>query len=171
MALLVPHTDHPARAIDKVEAWVSCDASIWQVDYRVQGDIGNMTLPPVSTPCRQDGLWRSSCFEMFAATRGKSYREFNFSPSHCYAAYLFDDYRAGQRDAAATVAIETHEEADNYRLVARLGANLGDAAMLALTAVIEEKDGTKSYWALAHPASAPDFHDPAGFLLPIEDIR
>jgi len=24
--------------------------------------------------------------------------------------------------------------------------------------VIEEKDGAKSYWALAHPPGAPDFH-------------
>jgi hypothetical protein len=30
---------------------------------------------------------------------------------------------------------------------------------LGLSAVIEEKDGTKSYWALAHPnPDRPDFH-------------
>jgi hypothetical protein len=29
---------------------------------------------------------------------------------------------------------------------------------LGLSAVLEEKDGTKSYWALAHPAEKPDFH-------------
>ena len=33
-----------------------------------------------------------------------------------------------------------------------------------LTAVIEEQGGTKSYWALAHPAERPDFHDPACFV-------
>ena len=30
-------------------------------------------------------------------------------------------------------------------------------------AVLEEKDGTKSYWALAHPGGKPDFHDPGCF--------
>ena len=30
-----------------------------------------------------------------------------------------------------------------------------------LTAVLEEAGGVKSYWALAHPAEKPDFHDPA----------
>ena len=30
-------------------------------------------------------------------------------------------------------------------------------------AVIEEKDGTKSYWALAHPSPEPDFHNPGCF--------
>ena len=35
---------------------------------------------------------------------------------------------------------------------------------LGLSAVLEEKDGTKSYWALAHPLEEkPDFHDPGCF--------
>ena len=34
---------------------------------------------------------------------------------------------------------------------------------LGLSAVIEEVDGTKSYWALAHGAGPPDFHNPACF--------
>ena len=39
----------------------------------------------------------------------------------------------------------------------------GDCGM-NVTAVIEERGGTKSYWALAHPADKPDFHDPACFV-------
>jgi hypothetical protein len=36
---------------------------------------------------------------------------------------------------------------------------------LGLSAVLEEKDGTKSYWALAHPADEkPDFHAPDCFV-------
>ena len=31
-------------------------------------------------------------------------------------------------------------------------------------AVLEEKDGTKSYWALAHAADKPDFHHPDCFV-------
>ena len=37
--------------------------------------------------------------------------------------------------------------------------------VMAITAVIEERDGTKSYWSLAHPAGAPDFHHPDCFAL------
>jgi hypothetical protein len=41
-----------------------------------------------------------------------------------------------------------------------------DTAWLAgLCAVIEEADGTISYWALAHPPGAPDFHHPDCFVL------
>ncbi len=36
---------------------------------------------------------------------------------------------------------------------------------LALTAVIEETSGVKSYWALKHPPGKPDFHHADGFVL------
>lgn len=39
------------------------------------------------------------------------------------------------------------------------------ALQIGLSAVIEEMDGTKSYWALAHPAGKPDFHHPDCFTL------
>ena len=42
----------------------------------------------------------------------------------------------------------------------------GGTLRLNLAAVIEEKSGAKSYWALAHPpAGPPDFHHPACFVL------
>ena len=34
------------------------------------------------------------------------------------------------------------------------------AAGLGLSAILEEEDGTISYWALAHPPGRPDFHHP-----------
>ena len=36
---------------------------------------------------------------------------------------------------------------------------------IGLSAVIEETDGTKSYWALRHPPGPPDFHHPDCFAL------
>lgn len=33
------------------------------------------------------------------------------------------------------------------------------AMNMGLSAVIEERDGTKSYWALAHAPGSPDFHN------------
>ncbi len=37
-----------------------------------------------------------------------------------------------------------------------------------ISAVIEETDGTKSYWALAHPPGKPDFHHADCFALELE---
>jgi len=41
---------------------------------------------------------------------------------------------------------------------------------IGLAAVIEELDGTKSYWALAHPPGAPDFHHADCFALTLPAI-
>ena len=41
----------------------------------------------------------------------------------------------------------------------------GVKCRVAISAVIEEADGTKSYWALAHPPGKPDFHHADGFAL------
>jgi hypothetical protein len=38
-------------------------------------------------------------------------------------------------------------------------------ARLGLSAVIEEANGRKSYWALAHPPGKPDFHHSDCFVL------
>jgi hypothetical protein len=35
---------------------------------------------------------------------------------------------------------------------------------LSLSIVLEETDGTKSYWALAHCSDKPDFHAPDCFV-------
>ena len=42
---------------------------------------------------------------------------------------------------------------------------LKDAILAGLSAVIEEEGGHKSYWALAHAAGEPDFHQPESFAL------
>jgi hypothetical protein len=36
---------------------------------------------------------------------------------------------------------------------------------LGLSAVLEDTAGMRSYWALAHPPGAPDFHNPDCFAL------
>jgi hypothetical protein len=35
---------------------------------------------------------------------------------------------------------------------------------LGLSALIEDSDGGKSFWALAHPPGAPDFHHADNFV-------
>ena len=42
-----------------------------------------------------------------------------------------------------------------------------DADKLSLTTVLEHKNKTKSYWALAHKGSAPDFHNMESFIITI----
>lgn len=131
--------------------------------YRVTG--GPLSSPSTAAPVRADGLWQATCFELFVKPKGGSgYFEFNFSPSTAWAAYRLDDYRAGMADLPlAPPRIEP--VGNDVRVTVDLGGLPDGEWLVAFSAVIEEADGTKSYWALAHPPQEPDFHDPACFAL------
>jgi len=63
---------------------------------------------------------------------------------------------------------------EHYALNAHLEDTMLDADRhwrMGVSAVIEEVDGTKSYWALAHAPGPPDFHNPDCFIatLPAPD--
>lgn len=138
--------------------------------YIVTGKIGDLVLPPASEPARKDGLWRHTCFEAFLRPLpGEAYCEFNVAPSNEWAAYRFDGYRSGMRDATgiASPRIETQSGGARFDLRVSLELDLpGNAPWrLGLAAAIEEVNGRLSYWALAHPPGKPDFHHPDCFAL------
>ena len=131
--------------------------------YVVTGRIGDLSIPPPAPAERSDGLWQRTCFEAFLG-RGQGYLELNFSPSGQWAAYRFDSYRAGMTEAQiGTPEIGTRPSEDIYELEASLAQPLSGPLQLALAAVIEESNGRKSYWALAHPPGKADFHHPDSF--------
>lgn len=67
--------------------------------WRLQGELAGLIIaPPAPRPQRRDGLWRHTCFEAFAGpAAAASYDEYNLAPSGDWAAYGFEDYRAGMR--------------------------------------------------------------------------
>jgi hypothetical protein len=144
---------------------------ILQLTYVVTGAIGGLYLPPAGHPARADELWRRTCFEAFVRPGpGEAYFEFNFAPSRQWAAYRFDFYRAGMRaaDEIAATDIEAHIGGGRFELTVTLDLPDWPAHRpwrLGLTAVIEELNGDKSYWALAHAPGRPDFHYADGFAL------
>jgi len=130
-----------------------------------------LLLAPRSSSERAADLWQTTCFELFVRPQGQvAYLEYNFSPSTQWAAYAFDGYREGMTDLGCAVPpfVERGEGAGEEYVV-RAGVDWGDILsgplQIGLSAVIEQKDGAKSYWALAHPPGRPDFHDPACFAL------
>jgi hypothetical protein len=137
--------------------------------YVVSGRIGDLRLPPVVAAAPADELWRHSCFEAFVRpSTGSAYYEFNFSPSTQWAAYHFGSYRSGMRDATEIAAprIEVRSTAESYTLQATLELDgLSLPWRLGLSAVLEETNGHKSYWALAHPPGKADFHHADCFAL------
>ncbi len=166
---LIPHPDSVCSAVTAIDVEVTRPGPRRLVlRYLVSGDTAAILLPRTRPPERADELWQHTCFEAFLANT-PGYLEFNFSPSTQWAAWRFDGYREGMRNAAVGAPkIETLLGFDRFALRAELAMPV--LGPMALSAVIEEKDGGKSWWALAHPEGSPDFHHDACFALELPPV-
>jgi hypothetical protein len=177
---LICHPDTPASSISGVTVFVwPIDGEVTErsFEFYVYG-ANTLALPAMRTSARADGLWKTTCFEAFLQrANATAYTEINLSPSFEWAAYSFDRYRDGMREASLAFDPEitiSVRDCGNFCLDSDL--DVSDFATgivrMGLAAVIEEKDGTKSYWALAHAPGPPDFHNRDCFIatLPAPDI-
>jgi hypothetical protein len=167
---LLLHPDSRCDAVTGIEVEVVRSYRKLALTYVVTGKIGDLRLAAQTTPVRTDELWKHTCFEAFAgAPQSNAYHEFNFAPSTQWAAYRFGGYREGMTVATEIAAphIEVTSSAQHFelRVALEFPVPAGASWRLALSAVIEETSGRKSYWALAHPPGKPDFHHPDGFAL------
>jgi hypothetical protein len=167
---LIPHPQTPPNGIHGIDVrWFETPKGLLVLRWLVKG-VDALRVPPFAGKGRGHELWQTTCGELFLRDRrGAGYREFNFSPSERWAAYQFDGYREGMAEIESTAPEVSSQSGQHlFVLTVVLDAGvLGDAEAAGLSAVIEETDGTRSYWALAHPAGQPDFHDPACFALPL----
>jgi hypothetical protein len=159
---LLPHPRTPSVGVNRVSANVmSTGPEAFVVEFSVTSEDG-ILLPQETDAVRTDGLWQATCFEVFFHSGGTAYSEFNLSPSFAWAAYEFARYREGMTEPQLAfdpqIEISDREDQRHFFLFAELPLIDGYADRLSLSAVIEEKDGTKSYWALRHPPGQPDFH-------------
>lgn len=172
-----------------VDGWIRRQGEQLAVTYRLHDPQQTLAIPPLATaPQRRDGLWQATCVELFVAVPGQeSYREFNLSPSGDWAVYRLEGYRQGlapdpfwsalplhRKDGGADGADavnNTDNGADHgileLQLQTLLPPELATARELevAITAVLQNHDGTCSYWALLHPGPEADFHRRDGFVL------
>jgi hypothetical protein len=141
---------------------VTASTKIW---FCVSAPIPRFVIPQPAEPSRADGLWQTTCFELFLKREDEDlYREWNFAPSGQWAAYNFDSYREGSTNAEIRFAPEIIVQ-DNltwWQLGVTVPVEEGPW-QVGLSAVIEDQTGCKSYWALAHPGEKPDFHHPDCF--------
>lgn len=171
---LFPHPSAPPTD-PNLKVWASVDhaaslgavasTNIW---FGVGAPMQRFFIPEADELGRTDELWRTTCFEAFLrAEDGEAYREWNFAPSGNWAAYDFSSPRAGMTlaEVASPPYIRTEDNLTWWGLGATIAVDAQTAWQLGLSTVLEEKDGTKSYWALAHPnPEKPDFHDPDCFV-------
>lgn len=163
---LICHPDTPALAVHSIEISYKfqADGRIW-LRYFVECDVDRLeTLSPARAE-RTDGLWNSTCFELFVAAADGAYFEYNFAPSSQWAAYRFSGYRDGMADWP-TDAPNIGDDASETSFALEVTLELPVVAVqIGLSAVVHESGDVKSYWALRHPPGKPDFHHKDCFAL------
>lgn len=157
----------PIRA---VTATITATPQGCEAEFRLEGRISNIVVPPHAGSERRDNLWQATCFEIFWQPLGGTYyREFNLSPSGRWAAYDFDSFRKGMCDApVGAIAVACSHDDSGLVLRASIAADLPSPAQVALNAVVEHADGVKQFWALAFPPGPPEFHSEANRQLIVE---
>ncbi len=182
------HPQTPAAAVRGISARVGrTPGGVLAVSFLIEGDMDRLRVPPGLAPSAKpphtaDRLWEHTCCEIFIARTGlPAYHEFNFSPSGEWAVYAFERYREGAPSAGESVLkggageLDPHVtarctarrlEVDALIRLDRLSPAHADAPLsLALSAVVEEREGSLSYWALRHPPGKPDFHHATAYAL------
>lgn len=177
---LVPHPTTPCQVLDFIEVVVGYARPQLKLQFRLSGRVLDLAIPGPEEPVRTVGLWEETCCEGFLKpVDGDAYYEFNLSPSSQWAVFDFTGYRENfrQLDVGRAPVIDCAETPDQLVLAAvidlsmlPLGVHAQDWA-LGLSCVVWAKDGTSSYWALAHPPEKPDFHDSNCFALTLEAAR
>lgn len=139
--------------------------------YDVAGPLQHLTIPmPTEAPKRVEGLWESTCFEVFLKNENQlSYEEFNFSPTGNWHHMNFSSYRNMTSEASEVVTpkIELSKSENEIRLEVKFTPQNIEIENICcnLTVILETKDLQKHYYALKHPKeSEPDFHHKDGFI-------
>ncbi len=177
--MLACHPAAPSRWVHSIHArlQVTHDGAL-ALTFSLEGDLDRLRIPPPRPPRQADGLWQHTCFEAFVAAKGETtYHEFNFAPSGEWAAYRFRSYRDGEPlEDAADPQITVRSAPDRLELAAVIrleclpATKTGARLWLALSAVLEDREGNLSYWALRHPPGMPDFHHADGFALELDPL-
>lgn len=164
---LTPHPACGPSCIKKLGAEIRLKEDRIILLYRLEGDIDALLIPEKRESGRRDGLWEHTCMEaFFGRTENPSYLEYNFSPSTDWAAYAFPSYRqAGPLPHIPAPIIQTSRDGHLFLLQATLAMAVPDisSTRLCITAVLEEKSGGKTWWAIKHAFEKPDFHHTNSF--------
>jgi len=182
---LVAHTGVPRDVVQRVTACAEpLGPDSLRFRYVLDADPQLVRIPPPAADAgRTDKLWAHTCFEAFVGVPDSPcYLELNFSPSGQWAAYGFDSYRQGMApalDVAPRLALRRGAARLELQAEVQLGGRLrapepgrqasgGRSLRIALSTVVEDREGGLSYWALRHPPGRPDFHHPESFSLALE---
>jgi hypothetical protein len=168
------HPRTPSQAIDAIDVLVGvAPGDALGLVFILECNLAGLRIPAPRPSRRADGLWRHTCFEVFAMAENRpGYRELNLSPSGEWGLYDFRGYRDGVKlETELAPEIAVRRTPHGLELDAQISRELlpqGQPLRLGLSAVLEDTDGVLSYWALRHPPGRPDFHHPDSFAMQLD---
>lgn len=155
---------------------LSLENQVLRLHYLLVGNTGDLLLPPASPdPGRKHELWKATCFEFFLAIKDQpGYWEFNISPSGDWNAYRMDSYRRiGFREENTISQLLSVFTRRSEGCSLDVSVDLvpliepADELQAAVTAILQTRDGSETYWALTHAGPQADFHLRDSFILPL----
>lgn len=140
--------------------------------YEMAGTIESILMAEREYPTRQIGLWETTCFECFFGVPGQDlYWEVNLSTAGHWNIFRLDGYRSGLREELAIEELTVSIDRSAFSLETELDLSLLGLETfeleLSVTAVIADKLGGVSYWAVCHGGIEADFHLRDSFVIRI----
>lgn len=172
LTALACHPSSKNEHVRVLEAGASVGQKILRVTFHLDAHLSGLRIPAPAEIARGKELWRHTCFEVFVRAKGaQNYFEFNFSPSRAWDSYGFSSYREGgvmAEEPVTQINVAGGHGVlwlDALVMLDRLPVALQRPLQLGLAAVIEDRAGATSWWALKHGPGKPDFHHADTFAL------
>lgn len=118
---------------------------------------------------REDGLWKTTCFEAFFGRAGEeSYWELNLGAKGAWNLYRFDSYRSPQPPGPSDDFAIAWLDAGEGVLACRLEPTAAPFALEASLCLVARGDAGTHYLSTRHAGAKPDFHLRESFTLRLE---
>jgi hypothetical protein len=157
----------PTSLIQSLHCDVRWTQQTLHLEYQLVAEFAALHWPPpAAKPQRRMALWEHTCFECFVAdSTTTGYTEVNVAPSGDWNCFDFQAYRLGmQASSSASLQSMSAQLDDEHQARIQVELDLPawsedfQALQLGLSAVIEDKQGQRHYYALQHIDGNPDFH-------------
>ena len=174
---LKPFEKGPSTQVIELKGFIARRVDALFVRYEIIGNLPEIDIPGrEQDPFREKGLWETTCLELFAAVKDSDrYWEFNFSPSGNWNVFRFEHYRnercadkLREEPLFASFPINIQKRPGSFLLDVEFDPdkiiNKDQLLDIGISAIIRS-GSSKSYWALAHCGTVPDFHRRDSFII------
>lgn len=165
---LIPFDQATAPKI-QIEAELNQNSESLFISYRMRQGIPLINLGN-GTPKKERviGLWEKTCFELFIKNQSGQYIEFNFSPTFEWNCFYFGKKgdvlgQCPSMQMPVTDILLSEDHFLHFSVIKKEYFPEGffdnkEELDVGITAVIKDKLGSISYWALSHADNRPNFH-------------